>query len=894
MTTLNAKVILNVKTAADWVSSPLILLEGELGIESDTRLIKIGNGIDTWANLSYTAISDLSNIEGVTITNPTDGQVLAYSNGEWINVTPPELPADTDLSHYDNTTSGFITANDIPALPADTDLSHYNNTNSDFATVSQIPTNISQLNNDVGYVTSSAIPTVNDGTITIQQNGSNVGSFTTNQATNETVNITIPTNISAFNNDVGYLTTASLPAVNEGILTIQKNSSTIGTFSANSASNSTIDLIVPTKTSDLTNDAGFVTTPVNNGTLTINQDGNTIAVFNANSSTNVVANLVSGGGGGGGGGASYTSQLTVDSSLIPDTDSVYNLGSAAYRWTYLYTTYLSSGDGTAITIEQSLVPDTDSSYDLGSSSYNFNAIYTDSIVLNGNTYTSIPTDTSDLTNNAGFITSAALPTVNDATLTIQKNSSTIGTFTANSSTNATVDITVPTDTNDLTNGAGYITSADIPALPFDTDLSNYDNSNSRFITFTDIPRGNLHTNSSILWVAGGVGSTLENVTVGLDPDLSQYDNTTSGFITGVSSLNDIGDVTISAPSTNDILTYDGSKWINSSPSTSTINWGDIGGALSNQTDLNNALSGKQTQLNGTGFVKANGTSITYDNTTYQARLNGTGFVKASGTTISYDNTSYIPLSGSSNISGSLIPAAVNNNYAIGAPSYFWANGYFVHLHTTRVNSASNIIIGASSVLQLYANSNTTNSIYLTSNAFYPGNGATLGAIGNRWGRIFLNQGAPLDLNGTLLYHENSGNYRSILKRTSTTGGIFILDSDEVGVRLAHSATSWATASDRRQKKNIEELEDSLGTVNALNPIRFNYNEEKDDAPTRVGFIAQEVREVIPEAVTGEETETEFLAVSMTEIIPFLVKSVQELSSKVDELTAKIKVLEEYK
>lgn len=37
-----------------------------------------------------------------------------------------------------------------------------------------------------------------------------------------------------------------------------------------------------------------------------------------------------------------------------------------------------------------------------------------------------------------------IPTVNNATLTIQKNGSTVATFTANSSTNTTANITVPT------------------------------------------------------------------------------------------------------------------------------------------------------------------------------------------------------------------------------------------------------------------------------------------------------------------------------------------------------------------------------------------------------------------------------------------------------------------
>lgn len=46
----------------------------------------------------------------------------------------------------------------------------------------------------------------------------------------------------------------------------------------------------------------------------------------------------------------------------------------------------------------------------------------------------------------------------DGTLTIQKNGTDLGTFSANQSTDETVNITVPTDTNELTNGAGFITA----------------------------------------------------------------------------------------------------------------------------------------------------------------------------------------------------------------------------------------------------------------------------------------------------------------------------------------------------------------------------------------------------------------------------------------------------
>ena len=56
----------------------------------------------------------------------------------------------------------------------------------------------------------------------------------------------------------GNTISASQPTVNNGKLTIQKNGSSIGTFTANQSTNITANIVVPTKTSELTNDSGFV------------------------------------------------------------------------------------------------------------------------------------------------------------------------------------------------------------------------------------------------------------------------------------------------------------------------------------------------------------------------------------------------------------------------------------------------------------------------------------------------------------------------------------------------------------------------------------------------------------------------------------------------------------
>ncbi len=76
--------------------------------------------------------------------------------------------------------------------------------------------------------------------------------------------------------------------------------------------------------------------------------------------------------------------------------------------------------------------------------------------------------------------------------------------------------------------------------------------------------------------------------------------------------------------TNKIYRWSGTVYVEiSSSAGGGGTWGSITGTLSNQTDLQAALDAKQNQLNGTGFVKVSGTTITYDNSTYYPQPTGT-------------------------------------------------------------------------------------------------------------------------------------------------------------------------------------------------------------------------------------------------------------------------------
>ena len=89
-------------------------------------------------------------------------------------------------------------------------------------------------------------------------------------------------------------------------------------------------------------------------------------------------------------------------------------------------------------------------------------------IVNNRISAVVPTNVSQLTNDSGYITSAALPTVNNATLTIQKNATTVDTFTANASVDKTINITVPTTVAELTDSSDYALVSSLSNYALDT------------------------------------------------------------------------------------------------------------------------------------------------------------------------------------------------------------------------------------------------------------------------------------------------------------------------------------------------------------------------------------------------------------------------------------------
>ena len=91
-----------------------------------------------------------------------------------------------------------------------------------------------------------------------------------------------------------------------------------------------------------------------------------------------------------------------------------------------------------------------------------------------------------------------------------------------------------------------------------------------------------------------------------------------------------------------------------------------------------------------------------------------------------------------------------------------------------------------------------------------------------------------------------------------------------------------TGSDRKLKENIEPTSvKALDKINALNLVAFDYI--KDKTHEEIGLIAQEVLDIIPDAVEKYEGEDNHLTINYSKFVPYLIKAVQELNQKLEEI-----------
>jgi hypothetical protein len=133
---------------------------------------------------------------------------------------------------------------------------------------------------------------------------------------------------------------------------------------------------------------------------------------------------------------------------------------------------------------------------------------------------------------------------------------------------------------------------------------------------------------------------------------------------------------------------------------------------------------------------------------------------------------------------------------------------------------------------------------------------------------------------------NTGLY-NILYNDGTTGNPTTAGVNGTNYRLFVNgwvhATGYVATSDERLKTDIKKIESPLGRIEKLNGYSYHWKEgiSKDhqfDSSLHVGFLAQEVAIVLPEAVV--KNSDGFLGINYNAVLPLVTEGVKELESMI--------------
>jgi hypothetical protein len=224
-------------------------------------------------------------------------------------------------------------------------------------------------------------------------------------------------------------------------------------------------------------------------------------------------------------------------------------------------------------------------------------------------------------------------------------------------------------------------------------------------------------------------------------------------------------------------------------------------------------------------------------------------------------------------------ATVDNTVDLGTSSKRFKHGYFANT----VYTASVAGITDNDTYINFANNNIMQFITGGSEMarFAPNQGLLVGTTG---GGDPATAGAQLDDSGYGMFVRTTGTALFVGRGdTGTLANWYRAGSVKGSLSIDSSGVTYNTTSDIRLKQDIEPLE-ATDKLMAMNPVSYAWKADPDGQRS-MGFIAQEMQEVMPEAVsTGDD---DMMQMDYGRITPILVSALQDAHKKIEQLAAEI-------
>lgn len=328
-----------------------------------------------------------------------------------------------------------------------------------------------------------------------------------------------------------------------------------------------------------------------------------------------------------------------------------------------------------------------------------------------------------------------------------------------------------------------------------------------------------------------------------------------------------------------VATWNGSGWAAVSPTT--------GGVSSVAAGTGITVTGTATNpiVNNGGVLSVGaGTGISIGGTTANPIINvsGAGTVTSvglssgtTGLTVTPSGTNPITTSGTFTLGGTLAVAS-------GGTGATTASGAATNLgFVPKTGGAYTGDVTSTTLFRapsLSAGATTTTAVNISTSAGGSSINWYAPLVGNQWTSLYFAATATALGNQDYVMTFNNG------LNTQYSGYQFNGAGNATAIH-----GSWVDTSDIRIKENITPVTSGLDKLTQLNPVMFSYKKDALTTPNKYGLIAQELELVIPEVVAKNEGLIEGIdelrSVAYTNLIPVLIKAIQELKAEIDTLKA---------
>lgn len=152
----------------------------------------------------------------------------------------------------------------------------------------------------------------------------------------------------------------------------------------------------------------------------------------------------------------------------------------------------------------------------------------------------------------------------------------------------------------------------------------------------------------------------------------------------------------------------------------------------------------------------------------------------------------------------------------------------------------------------------------------------------------------IELQGTgnaLTAENNDASNATIYAKNNNSSGYAFESDGDVKFSGDAWATSWNLISDRRRKSNLRQIEYGLSDLMKIKTYSYNYKTLRNTDEKSIGVIAQDLFEILPEAVTKPDGD-ELWGVDYTKIVPLLIKAIQEQQAEIEVLQNEIDAMKQ--